>query len=479
MPNIVIEKLRPNWTLFKPASQFHIDNVYLVDIATAPSKWHDTITSAREDIHKNWPINLFEKHPHQTVHIGKVFGHLGVAVQNISTAKDTIKAQYGQDCVIIFELDEVSVYRACCNDPLLLNEIFEHNNIMITDLMEPSVGRINTLKLMADMQKIKPTPQLPFGWINWIDLFDKFEISPKCIFANTINSSEIKPEAQEFSRYNIHVLPTIPSFWYFTLAWRNNTKLFTDSVFKQNILDNISQSYSAFDEKKIYVLPANKIKPERLKFFAKLDQHDLLDYGDWSLLFKDVDLKSKRFFHCKEELLLLEKYKDQLGKTIESKTADNIDHEIVIHASHATGVGDVYSPFAIKFNWINDYKHYIVLETNVYENNYQLISEKTYKGFGAGLNMVFVSCVNTCKEINNLGFKTPFADMLNYDHIVDTNDRLDKLVRQFKTHMHDDVSAYATVACENLEHFSNTSELMKRFYKPFESILKKNPQLVN
>ena len=109
----------------------------------------------------------------------------------------------------------------------------------------------------------------------------------------------------------------------------------------------------------------------------------------------------------------------------------------------------------------------ITNEFPIWDFDRTLLSEKTFKMIASGIPAFCIDTRYTVEHFKELGFKFPWADMADYDHIRKFNKRSKKLASELHQFQNMDTSQFVDAIQHNLELFFDSKRIAEEMYKPF------------
>lgn len=476
---------------------------------------------------QGFTTNFLEKHPDPNVHIGEIKGIEGYNIEDITDNREEIYNEiyekYGKDTIVIFHIDEkLSQWKFIPRASFILKKFLEENISMIGFIFEPTMGMIecdfNAMTtrgrkyMLGDVHN--PADKQALGPVDhWVNIFRDYNIMPKEFLLYHCNHAldrQIVRGVYEkyFNRYNITLMEPSPAFWYLTAAFDSNKPYFDDSNLLQEKLDEVEQVYGNPEHKfhKTFNCLNNKPRTYRIQFLEHLDDEGLLEDTDWSLGFSfkgiynwgDMRRLPKKF---------LEKYKDVLPKAYEDDI-NEVDFnqgflakrtELQEHGTHGGQLRmlekeSYLDPFFTYHGLLGKSKYALVVETIGYhlldenwsdekleqfmqepiDNDFPiwnfdrtLLSEKTFKMIAAGIPPFILGTRYTTMHFERLGFKFPWADMTQYDHIRKFNKRSKKLATELYKFKKLDTKRFVDAIQHNVELFFDSERIAHEMYLPF------------
>ena len=491
----------------------------LVGLQLLPEKATEAFAKKYQNIIdlQNFTTNFLQRYPDPNVHICEMRGIEGYDIEDINDNREKIYNEiyekYGKDTKVIFHIDEHLIqWKYIPFASHTLKKFLEENITMYGFVFEPNMGMIET-ELNAQSTR-------GFGLLNithFTYVLRDHNIMPKEMLVyncnHAVNRKEIRDVYEKyFNRYNIKILEPSPTFWYLTAACISNEPYLRDSTILQQKLDTIEQIYSNHEHsyRKTFNCLNNKPRTYRIQFLAHLDEYNLLDDTEWSL---GLNTKGKFNWGDKRKLPMdfLAKYNHLFPKAIENDIADadindgflDMASQKQQHGEYATatkmeGRQLFIDPFFTYHGMLGQIKYSLVTETYGYhlvdehwsdEKHKQfmnspvpddfpiwdfdrtLLSEKTFKMIACGIPTFCIDTRYTSEHFKELGFKFPWADMAEYDHIRKFNKRSKKLASELHRFQTIDSKQFVQSIQHNTELFFNSERIAEEMYKPFYSWL--------
>ena len=462
---------------------------------------------------KGFSTNFLSRHPDPNVHICEMRGIDGYNIEDIVHNREEvyneIYEKYGNNTQVIFHIDEKRTqWKLIPHASHIAKTFFEGNITMIGFTFEPNMGMIEC-DYNAESTRGFGKPNLE----HYVNVFRDYNITPKEMLVYNCNHAVNRPEIRGvyekyYSRYNITIMEPSPTFWYLTAAFDSNTPYFRDSSLLQQKLDEVEQVYgnNRHNFRRSFLCFNNKPRTYRIQFLAHLDKEGLLDDTDWSLGF---DPKNNFNWGDKRKLPIdfLTKYNDVLPKAYEDdiNTADSHDGFLGVktklqeHGIHTVkmemeGKDIPIDPFYTYHGLLGKTKFALVTETYgyhlvdeswsdekleqfmqseitnefpIWDFDRTLLSEKTFKMIASGIPAFCIDTRYTVEHFKELGFKFPWADMADYDHIRKFNKRSKKLASELHQFQNMDTSQFVDAIQHNLELFFDSKRIAEEMYKPF------------
>lgn len=462
---------------------------------------------------QNFTTNFLQRHPDPNVHICEMRGLEGYDIEDINENREKIYNEiykkYGKDTKIIFHIDEhLTQWKFFPLASHIAKQFFEENITMFGFIFEPNFGMIECeLNSKSTRGFIVPNVK------HFTYLFRDHNIMPRELLIynanHAVNRQKIRDVYEKyFDRYNIKIMEPSPTFWYLTAAGVSNAPYFEDSALLQDKLDKIEMVYSNKDYKfqKTFNCLNNKPRTYRIQFLADLDAEGILDDTEWSLGFST---KNKFDWGDKRKLPMdfLAKYSNVLPKAIEDDVSASDPHDGFLGMdSHKQQHGEysvfnkmegrdlIIDPFytyhamlgRIKYALVtetygyhlvdetwSDEKHFAFMQSQipddfpVWDFDRTLLSEKTFKMIACGIPPFVLDTRYTTEHFKELGFKFPWADMADYDHIRKFNKRSKKLASELHKFLTMDSKEFVDAIQYNAELFFNAERIAEEMYKPF------------
>jgi hypothetical protein len=462
---------------------------------------------------QGFTTNFLERHPDPNVHICEMRGINGYDIEDIVNKREAIYSEiyqkYGNNTKVIFHIDEkLTQWKFFPYASHLAKQFFEENISMIGFVFEPTMGMIecNFNATTTRGRALDPVD-------HWVNIFRDYNIIPKEFLLYNCNHAldrQIIRGVYEkyFNRYNITLMEPSPAFWYLTAAFDSNKPYFDDSNLLQEKLDEIEQVYGNPEYKfhKTFNCLNNKPRTYRIQFLEHLDNEGLLEDTDWSLGFSFKGIYNwgdKRKLPKK----FLEKYKDVLPKAYEDDINEADFNQGFLAKQtklqeHGTHGGQLrmlekesyLDPFFTYHGLLGKSKYALVVETIGYhlvdenwsdekleqfmqepiDNDFPiwnfdrtLLSEKTFKMIAAGIPSFILGTRYTVEHFKQLGFKFPWADMADYDHIRKFNKRSKKLATESYKFKKLDTKQFVDSIQHNVELFFDSERIAYEMYLPF------------
>lgn len=462
---------------------------------------------------KGFSTNFLNRHPDPNVHICEMRGLDGYDIEDIVDNREEIYNEiynkYGNDTKIVFHIDEKRTqWKLFPHGSPMAKAFFEQNITMFGFVFEPNMGMIE-----CDYNSASTRGFNRISAEHYVDIFKKYNIMPKEMLVyncnHAVNRSEIRGVYEKyFSRFNITIMEPSSTFWYLTAAFDSNTPYFRESSLLQQKLDEIEQVYGNKDHvfNKSFNCLNNKPRTYRIQFLAHLDKQGLLDDTDWSL---GYDPKNNFNWGDRRKLPMnfLTKYNDVLPKALEDdiNTAGShngflgVKTKLQEHGIHTVKmemegkdipidpfytyhgllgktkfalVTETYGYHLVDESWSNEkleqfMQSEITNEFPIWNFDRTLLSEKTFKMIASGIPAFPIDTRYTVEHFKELGFKFPWADMADYDHIRKFNKRSKKLASELHQFQNMDTSQFVDAIQHNLELFFDSKRIAEEMYKPF------------
>jgi hypothetical protein len=224
------------------------------------------------------------------------------------------------------------------------------------------------------------------------------------------NDNRILNASGAFDKFGNETM-CIPVYPHITYQEANRT----GNIVAESVIDNEKQKRCLF--------PNHKPRPSRLATLAKLNEIDILDFEvDWSLTinweedgdlgdyFKSPNVGLDRYGHSliqsESVKKFVKKYKNKLPKVLPNSTIDSFKDCIPLNKRYAGN-----------YTWKIACEPYPYIKFN---------TEKTFKGFMAGIPVLTIGPKNLNKYLISVGYEMEYSEL--YDHLEFGEERIEAVI---------------------------------------------------
>ena len=225
-----------------------------------------------------------------------------------------------------------------------------------------------------------------------------------------LNDNRILNASGAFDKFGNETM-CIPVFPHITYQEANRT----GNIVPESVIDN--------EKQKLCLFPNHKPRPGRLATLARLDELDILDFQvEWSLTvnweedgnlgdyFKSPNVGLDRYGHSliqsESVKKFVKKYKNELPKVLTDSTIELFKDCIPLNKRYAGN-----------YTWKIACETYPHIKFN---------TEKTFKGFMAGIPVLTIGPKNLNKYLISVGYEMEYSEM--YDHLEFGEERIEAVI---------------------------------------------------